>query len=369
MVPRLDVPSIVGSQRVRGVSMAGGVAPGRAACSAAREEGADLRGVQKANEEDGFQHRAIRPCNSNAEVRDALLGREANLAAGTAWLWSRPEMKGLVDVLVVDEAGQMCLANVLAASHAARSLVLLGDPQQLEQPQKGVHPPGTDIAALEHLVGGPTLSAERGLFLEETWRLHPALCAFTAELNYEDRLGSRPELARQRVSGPPPFEDAGLRFAPVEHSGNSSESPEEVEAVAALLEGLLSSGPSWVNQSGMEVRLGLEDVLIVSPYNAQVARLRAALPAGARVGTVDKFQGQEAPIVLYSTATSAVQDAPRGMEFLFSPNRLNVATSRARCLAVVVGSPALIGPECTSVRQMRLANGLCRFWEMAGGSR
>ncbi|MHB1191943.1 MAG: DEAD/DEAH box helicase [Longimicrobiales bacterium] len=295
------------------------------------------------------------------------LGDGANLAAGTVWLWARPEMAGSVDVLFVDEAGQISLANVLAASRAADSIVLLGDPQQLEQPQKGVHPPGTDAAALEHLVGGATLSADRGLFLEETWRLHPDVCAFTSELFYEGRLTSRLELANQTVNGPAPFDGAGLRFVPVEHTGNSSESAEEVEVVRALIDELLASHATWVDSAGVQHPLRLSDVLVVAPYNAQVAALRAALPEGARVGTVDKFQGQEAPIVIYSTATSSAQDAPRGMEFLFSPNRLNVATSRARCLAVLVGSPELLGPNCGSVRQMRLANGVCRFGEMAGG--
>ena len=187
-------------------------------------------------------------------------------------------------------------------------------------------------------MGGQTLSAERGLFLEETWRLHPSVCAFTSELYYENRLTSRAELAQQRVDGPAPFRDVGLRFVPVDHSGNSSGSPEEVEVVATLVEDLLARRPVWVNQEGEEIGLGLEDLLIVSPYNAQVALLRAALPAGARVVTVDKFQGQEAPVVIYSTATSSAQDAPRGMEFLFSPNRLNVATLRARCLAVQHGT-------------------------------
>jgi len=136
--------------------------------------------------------------------------------------------------------------------------------------------------------------------------------------------------------------------------------------VAELVDSLLGSGASWVDSEGERKALRPEDILVVAPYNAQVNALKEGLPDGIGVGTVDKFQGQEAPIVLYSTATSSVGDAPRGMEFLFSPNRLNVATSRARCVVVVVGSPELLGPDCGSVRQMRLANGLCRFGEMAG---
>ena len=334
-------------------------------CAAAYEDAVEVRGIQKAGEESCCSDPAIECAGSNAQVLKALVEEGANLAAGTMWLWARPEMAESVDVLFVDEAGQVSLANVLAGAQAADSIVLLGDPQQLEQPQQGVHPPGTDVAALEHLVGESTLSGDRGLFLEETWRLHPDVCAFTSELFYEGRLTSRLELANQTVHGPSPFVGTGLRFIPVEHTRNSSESREEVEAVRSLLNELIETGAAWVDSNCQEHPIGLREVLVVAPYNAQVAALREALPKGARVGTVDKFQGQEAPIVIYSTATSSAQDAPRGMEFLFNPNRLNVATSRARCLAVLVGNPALLGPDCSSVRQMQLANGLCRFGEMA----
>ena len=334
-------------------------------CVAAHEEGIEVRGIQKAGEESCCANPAIGRASTNPQVLKALAEEGANLVAGTMWLWARPEMAESVDVLFVDEAGQMSLANVLAGAQAADSIVLLGDPQQLEQPQQGVHPPGTDVAALEHLVGESTLSGDRGLFLEETWRLHPDVCAFTSELFYEGRLTSRLELANQTVNGPSPFVGAGLRFVPVAHTRNTSESREEVEAVRSLVDELISSGATWIDSDCKEHPIGLDEVLVVAPYNAQVAALREALPEGARVGTVDKFQGREAPIVIYSTATSSAQDAPRGMEFLFSPNRLNVATSRARCLAVLVGNPALLGPDCSSVRQMRLANGFCRFGEMA----
>jgi uncharacterized protein len=336
-------------------------------CEAADEAGVALRGVQKSDAERGCTDERIECVDKNEAVEERVAQGEVDLVAGTVWLWARDAMQGSVDVLVVDEAGQMSLANALAASGAAESLVLLGDPRQLEQPQKGVHPPGTDAAALEHLVGPDTLAPDRGLFLDETWRLHPDVCAFTSELYYEGKLRSRLELAGQRVDGPDPFDGAGLRLWPVEHQGNTSESPEEVRAVAELVERLLGSGATWVNAEGVRSGIGPGQVLVVAPYNAHVGALRAALPDGVPVGTVDKFQGQEAPIVIYSTATSTAQDAPRGMEFLFSPNRTNVATSRARCVVVWVGSSGLLGPDCSSVRQMRLANGFCRLGEMGGG--
>jgi len=287
------------------------------------------------------------------------------LAAGTSWLWARPEAQDSVDVLFVDEAAQMSLANVLAISHAGPNLVLLGDPQQLDQPTQGTHPDGTEVSALGHLLAGrQTISAEQGLFLEETWRLHPDICAFTSEVFYEGKLGSRHGLEIQRVVSAGPVNGTGLRFLPVSHQGNHNYSDEEADLVASLVRSLVEGASSWVDQQEREKPVTLEDVLIIAPYNAQVFSIQERLP-GARVGTVDKFQGQEAPVVIYSMATSAPADAPHGMEFLYSLNRLNVATSRARCVCVLVGSPELFAPECRTPRQMQLANAFCRYRELA----
>ena len=326
----------------------------------------DVRGIQKANDGDGCPDERIVQTDSNEAVAEALSNGEANLAGGTAWLWARPEMADVVDVLVIDEAGQMSLANTLAVCQAAGSLVLLGDPRQLDQPIQGVHPPGADVSALGHLLGeSATVDRASGVFLEHTWRMHPDVCEFTTEQFYEGRLGTRPELARQTVIGRGPLAGQGLRFIPVEHAGNTHASAEEADRVAALVGELLDAGATWVDQEGDRRPLELQDVLVVAPYNAHVATLRAALPDGARVGTVDKFQGQEAPIVLYSMATSTADEAPRGMAFLYSLHRLNVATSRARCVAAIVASPALLTPDCRTPEQMRLANPFCRFLELA----
>ena len=194
--------------------------------------------------------------------------------------------------------------------------------------------------------------------------MHPDVCAFTTEQFYDGRLDARPELARQRVIGPGPLAGHGLCFGPVEHAGNTNASDEEAARVADLVDELLGGGGAWVDAQGVRRPLALADVLVVAPYNAHVAALRARLPAGARVGTVDKFQGQEAPIAICSMATSTADEAPRGMEFLYSRHRLNVATSRARCVAAVVASPALFAPDCRTPEQMRLANPFCRFREL-----
>ena len=335
-------------------------------CKAARGAGKVLRAVQKPNEADGCCDPMVTLVHSDEAVRDALQTRSAQIGAGSAWLWASDVMTNSVDVLFVDEAGQMSLANALAASQAARSIILLGDPQQLDQPQRGVHPPGVDLSALAYVLNGrATIPSDEGLFLRETWRLHPDICAFTSEVFYDRRLLSRPENKEQRLNSTGFMDGTGLRFMPVEHTGNQIEAPEEVEKIAGLVEGLLQDGVTWTNNKGETDPLTLTDILVVAPYNAQVSALAERLPAGARVGTVDKFQGQQAPVVFYSMTTSAPEDAPRGMEFLYSLNRLNVAISRAQCVAVIVASPALFTVQCKTARQIELANGLCRYLEMA----
>jgi superfamily I DNA and/or RNA helicase len=268
-------------------------------------------------------------------------------------------------VLFVDEAAQMSLANVLAVSQAAKTVVLLGDPQQLDQPTQGTHPDGVDTSALDHMLAGhQTIPEDRGLFLEETWRLHPAICAFTSELFYEGRLHPRSGLELQEIRSTSVLNGSGLRYLPVAHTANQSSSVEEAEVVRALVSDFLASNPIWINREGLESPLTLADILIIAPYNAQVFELQTRL-AGARIGTVDKFQGQEAPLVIYSMTTSSHADAPRGMEFLYSLNRLNVATSRAQCLCVLVASPVVFEADCRTPDQMRLANAYCRYLELA----
>jgi predicted RecB family nuclease len=308
--------------------------------------------------------------------KPAVLARlargELDVVGGTAWAWSHPTFAEAVDCLVVDEAGQVSLANVLAVTQAAKNLVLVGDPAQLEQPQKGVHPPGAETSALHHLLGGDavTISPTQGVFIPTTRRLNPALCGYVSEAFYDGRLSPIPGLETQALEGDGPFRGAGLRFVPVEHRGNTNQSPEEVAVVVGLIDqlGLMEASTSprtwFVHRDGRRA-LTRDDVLVVAPYNAQVSALERALPRGVRTGTVDKFQGKEAPVVIYSMATSTAADAPRGLEFLYSKNRLNVAVSRAKALAVLVASPALAQVACRTPRQMVLANALCRFVELA----
>jgi uncharacterized protein len=323
--------------------------------------------VRKKANDKGPEIPGIEQVTDNADVLDALTEGRARVGAGTAWMWSRPEYAGAVDVLFVDEAGQASLANVLAMSQAARSVVLLGDPQQLQQPQRGTHPEGTDASALQHLLAGhKTIPDDRGIFLAETYRLAPSISSFTSELFYEDRLHSKDGLEKQVLSGAPPYEGNGLWFEPVEHDGNRDSSSEEVAAVEAIVDRLLKKGSCWADKDGKSKQVSAADILVVAPFNRQVNRLQEALDSrGIRVGTVDRFQGQEAAVVIYSMATSRPEDAPRGMEFLYDLNRLNVATSRARCACILVASPRILEPECKTPRQMRLANAMCRYVELS----
>ncbi len=311
---------------------------------------------------------------SNAVVAQALADGSARLVGGTAWLWGRPEFEACVDVLVVDEAGQFSLANAVAVAGAARSVVLLGDPQQLQQPIKADHPHGAGVSALGHLIGEhDVIPAERGIFLEQTYRMHPDVTSFVSRISYAGRLRSAPGRQAQRIDVPAGrdatgrdwsrLSGAGLRWVPVAHEGNVAESREEAEAVAGLVEAL--RGGTWTGTDKVARAFALEDVLIVAPYNAHVDRLRARLPDGARVGTVDAFQGQQAPVVVYATGSSSAADAPRGVSFLYDVHRLNVAVSRAKAVAVWVGAPALLDAAASTPEQVRLVNALCTFADAA----
>ncbi|HEY7590367.1 MAG TPA: TM0106 family RecB-like putative nuclease [Candidatus Limnocylindrales bacterium] len=339
-----------------------------AVLDAATKEGVAVRAIQRHPEDVIVVDDRVIASKGAAEAREMLDSGAANLAAGTAWFWASPALRESVDVLFVDEAGQMSLANAVAVSPAGKSLVLLGDPQQLDQPLRGSHPPGAEKSALGHFLGrAATIEPHRGLFLEKTWRLHPELCRFTSEVFYDNRLEPEPHLVRQRLNAQPPVDGVGPRLMGRATAGFDNESPDEADDVAELATALVGTA-TWIDADGEQRPVTWQDVLIVAPYNAQVGAIAKRLPAEARVGTVDKFQGQEAPISIYSMTTSSPDLAPRGMDFLYSRHRLNVATSRARCVAVVVASPELLRVRARTPAQMRLANALCRFVELAGAA-
>ena len=330
---------------------------------AAAAEGVEFRGLKKASDgaETEYQSDSIASIEDIRKLVAAVPG--VQLLAGTAWLFAHQDLDGAVDTLVIDEAGQVALADALAMGTAARNVILLGDPSQLAQVSQGTHPQGTGASVLEHLLGEhPTVPPDMGIFLDRTRRMHPDVCCFVSEIVYESRLEGLPHVAGQGTAF-----GTGLRYLPVEHAGNVASAPEEAERVAREIAAM--QGAWWTNARGETRPLGQRDFMVVAPYNAQVRCLRRALQAAGLadvpVGTVDKFQGREAAVVFYSMATSSAEDVPRSLEFLFSRNRLNVAVSRAMCLAYVVASPRLLESRARTIDQMRLINALCRFVELA----
>ena len=254
-----------------------------------------------------------------------------------------------------------------ASPHTIQA-VLLGDQMQLQQPIQGVHPGHSGESALDYLLQGEaTIADDRGVFLDTTWRMHADVCRFISEAVYDGRLYPEPDNQKQRLVLTPGAHAAlrptGIRFVPVQHDGCSQRSQEEAAVVHALYASLLEQ--SYVDRKGKRHHMSPDHILVVAPYNMQVNLLEATLPDGARVGTVDKFQGQEAEVVIVSMATSSGEYLPRFMEFLYSKNRLNVALSRARCLALLVASPALMTIKCNTIEQMELVNTLCWVDEYA----
>jgi uncharacterized protein len=311
-------------------------------------------------EDDGYP--ASCPVRRTDDNADAAANGE--IVGGTAFFFARPENVQAFDWLFVDEAGQVGLANMTAMGRAARNIVLVGDPRQLPQVIQGAHPEPANLSCLEWMLGEhATIPPDRGIFLGVTRRMHPAVNTFISDRVYEGRLVSHPECARQAVRGTR-FPEAGAFWVPVAHEGNAQVAEEEVTAIRAACEELMKG--LWTGKAGEPRGIRAADMIVVAPYNAQVNALRDALPSAIRVGTVDKFQGQEAPICIVSMTASSAEETSRGMEFLFSLNRINVAVSRAMGLALVFGSSRLLETKCETLEQMRLVNTLCCLPAMSG---
>lgn len=329
--------------------------------------GAQLNGVKVGKDTDDeffVECPGARPVEKTADAKRIYT---SGVVAGTAWLFARPEWSDELDYLFVDEAGQVSTGHLVSMARSTANIVLLGDQMQLEQPTQGSHPGESGSSALSYfLQGHATIPASLGLFLPETRRMHPEICRFVSELVYEGRLTSSPGTERRLIL--PPSNDtksllsqkAGIAFSPVVHDGNIQASDEEVERIVSLANDLL--GRSYTDETGAEAgELTWDDLLFVAPYNMQVRRLRDRLGPDARVGSVDKFQGQEAAVVFVSMCSSFGEYGSRGIEFILDQNRMNVAISRARILAVVVGDPRIATAPATSIATMRRLNLYCRL--------
>ena len=325
------------------------------------EKKVELRGFKKSSSSDPdsfLQGILIRDVTD----KKAIIGAGANLVGGTAWLFADQDFDQELDYLFVDEAGQVALAKLVAMGTCAKNIVLLGDQMQLQQPIQGVHPGHSGESTLDYLLQSQaTIADDRGTFLGTTWRMHEDVCRFISDAVYDGRLHPEPKNQNQRLilnpGANPELRATGIRFIGVAHDGCSQRSEKEAEVVSDLYKSLL--GLRYVDREGIEHDMTADNILVVAPYNMQVNLLKEALPAGARVGTVDKFQGQQAEVVIVSMATSSADYLPRYMEFLYSKNRLNVALSRARCLALLVANPKLMAIKCHTVEQMALVNTLC----------
>ena len=271
------------------------------------------------------------------------------------------------DLLVIDEAGQVSLSNLLYLSRIARNILLVGDQQQLSQPNRAAHPDDSGLSCLDYVMANePVVSNDRGVFLATSWRMPPSLTQVVSKLFYAGELQAATANTANQVkwSGL----SQGLVFEPVHHNGNSTASEEEVERIAALVDQLIGQTyerAQLVNGEMTTVsgKLGQQDILITAPYNMQVNRLQKRIGHKARIGTVDKFQGQEAPVAIHSLTASDGESAPRGLDFLLDPNRLNVAISRAQCLSIVVGSPQLAIGISNSIGNVQRLSLLCSLME------
>ncbi|MGE0278506.1 MAG: TM0106 family RecB-like putative nuclease [Alphaproteobacteria bacterium] len=327
-----------------------------------------FRGAKKGNKDDTDTY--FDSLNISTITKSEEAEPDRRLVGGTVFHFCRDDQRDNYDYLFVDEAGQVSLGNLVAMAGAASNIVLIGDQMQLPQPVQGVHPGETGLSSLEYLLEDKaTVPEDRGILLNETRRLHPTLCTFISEAIYDGRLQPHPSTSERRLIIRPgtgsALLPAGLSFIPVAHDGCTQSSRAEAEVIVRLVAELCEQK---VSRSGQEAQVVMSDILVVAPYNLQVNLLKQVLPEGVQVGTVDKFQGQQAAVVIVSMVTSKGIDAPRGTEFLFNPNRFNVAISRAQCLAIVVHGAELMAGAWTKIDDLRRLNLFAHAEAFAAGA-
>ncbi|MDA9818162.1 TM0106 family RecB-like putative nuclease, partial [Flavobacteriaceae bacterium] len=324
----------------------------------ALQENINFNGIKKDANDDAFEGEFIKKYKGKTSDIDFA---NNSLFAGTAWLFSDESLIDQLDYLFIDEAGQVALANIASISNSAKNLILVGDQMQLGQPIQGTHPGEAGKSILEFLLQEEsTIASNRGIFLGKSYRMRPEICDFISKSFYDGRLKSDNSTALRKLElQNSDLPNQGIHIIHANHQNCSQKSIEEGRIIKNKYQELL--GQEFTDKDGIKRQITIDDMLVVSPYNVQVNYLTSILPKGAKVGTVDKFQGQESPIVMVSFATSSYEDLPRNIEFLYSKNRLNVAISRAQCLAVVVMNPNLMEANPKSIKQMGLLNGFCNL--------
>ena len=307
-------------------------------------------------------------CTTNRNLAREIPKAGACVVGTTVWGFARAEMQKQLDYLFIDEAGQVALANYVAMSGCADNIVLLGDQMQLSQPTQAVHPAGSGVSVLDYILQDqPTIPPHQGIFLATSYRMHSAITQFISQTFYESRLKADPAndnqhlvLLEERYKEDFQY---GIVYCPLTHYHNSQSSQQEVSWICQLTGHLLEG--YFIDKQQQSRPLQLSDILYVAPFNHQVQQLQYALGEQARVGSVDKFQGQQAPVVIISMCSSSIEESPRGIGFLFDRHRLNVAVSRAQALAVIVASDRLSQSHVTTMEQLPLMNTYCRLIDEA----
>ena len=309
------------------------------------------------NEDTFYDGNLIKTDKNEKHYIDGLKDNKILLYAGTKYHLSQWYYQNKLDYLFVDEASQISVADLIALGGIAKNIVLVGDQQQLGQPTQGSHPNDSGKSVLDYLLeDSDTISPDKGIFLNKTFRLHPNINLFTSENFYENRLLVNENNINRKIEYKKNsiIKNEGIHTVLMKHQDRSQTSVEEFEIIKKIMDQVM--GCKFIDFDKTERKISIDDILIVSPFNAQVNFLKARLKKGARCGTIDKFQGMEAPITIISMTSSSVDDLPRNKKFFFNRNRLNVAISRAQCSSVILLNPKLLESAPNDYEEFKLMN-------------
>ena len=309
------------------------------------------------NDDTYYKGNLIKTDKNEKHYIDALKERNTLLFAGTKYHLSQWYYRSKIDYLFIDEAGQISIADLIALGGVAKNIILVGDQLQLGQPTQGSHPGLSNNSVLDYLLQGKdTIEDNRGIFLNRTYRMHPNINSFVSENFYENKLLTNPENQKRKIDLPNNFfiKNEGIHTILMNHEDCTQTSEQEFKKIDEIIKKLIGKKFTDINN---KVRpLSIEDFLIVSPYNAQVNFLLARLPAGTRCGTIDRFQGQQAPVTIISMTSSDLESLPRDKSFFFNRNRLNVAISRAQCLSIILFNPKLLESPPKTYEEFKMIN-------------